>query len=194
MSHASMYKTCILWSWQHIKQSREVPWLLSEDGKLSETEAEGEQGKSFRLDVDVKFPDCKELIPELDFSLVASKEIDRENLAPFDSSKWFTTRLVLAISFVLSSSWDKISNSWDPIPESWLEIEALLSNLGLSPGAGAPSVSVSDSIRLRTGFKDLADAGRVFLLNLGLSGTHPFLMFQHFAQYRIYGLLGVLQL
>lgn len=132
--------------------------------------------------MDPKSPKSKELTPELDFSFVESKEIERENFDPWDNSRWFTTREDLWISFVLSSSCEKISNSWEPIPESWLEIEALLSNLGRSPDTGPPSVSVSDAISFRRGFNGFDFVGRVFLLNFGLSGTHPFLIFQHFAQ------------
>ena len=132
--------------------------------------------------MDPKSLESKELTPELDFSFVESKEIDRENFDPRDNSRWFTTRDDLWTSFVLCSSWEKISNSWGRNPESWLEIEALLLNLGRSPDSGSPSVSVSEPIIFGMGFKGFAVVFRVFLLNFGLSGTHPFLIFQHFAQ------------
>ena len=132
--------------------------------------------------MDPKFLKSKELTPELDFSFVESKEIDCENFYPWDNSRWFTTRDDLWTSFVLCSSWEKISNSWGRNPESWLEIEALLLNLGRSPDSGSPSVSVSEPIIFGMGFKGFAVVFRVFLLNFGLSGTHPFLIFQHFAQ------------
>ena len=110
MSQASMYKTRIFLVADNTSNTagRFLDLILKMGNILN---------LKLRRNEDPKSLESKELTPELDFSFVESKEIDRENFDPRDNSRWFTTRDDLWTSFVLCSSWEKISNSWGRNPE-----------------------------------------------------------------------------